>query len=235
MSMFNPVRIRLLCVCAFLWFAYAPRPASAQQRFAAQFADAPLPVMHFPAFMDQERVDQMDEEGRMTTSGFFLGIVGMLAGAAIGSGVGNAKCGDDCVSRSAAGGASIAGALMVPIGVHIAAVKPNASRCLSQHRLQQVHWSGVASTRSPAGPSHWRLSSQRRCRCGLLRASSGRRARWWWLQQIQRSTNLTTGLSSPFRSTAEIATSSAGCASLEAGTTNCLRAPGSTSLTHAVP
>jgi len=48
----------------------------------------------------------------------------MLAGAAIGSGVGNATCGDDCVSRSAAGGAAIAGALMVPIGVHIAAVKP---------------------------------------------------------------------------------------------------------------
>ena len=124
MSVFTSMRIRMLGVATFVLVASAPRGASAQQRFAAQFADAPSHAAHVPAFMDQERVDQMDEEGRMTTSGFFLGIVGMLGGAAIGSGIGNAKCGDDCVGRTAAGGASIAGALMAPIGVHIAAVKP---------------------------------------------------------------------------------------------------------------
>ncbi len=125
MSFSTPTCVRLLCVCAGLVAAELPAQASAQQRRVAHFeALTPAGTAHTPVFFDQERVEQMNEEGRMTTSGFFLGIVGMLAGAAIGSGVGNARCGDDCVSRTAAGGASIAGALMVPIGVHIAAVNP---------------------------------------------------------------------------------------------------------------
>jgi hypothetical protein len=67
---------------------------------------------------------QMDRDAQMTTSGVFLGVVGMLGGAAVGSGVGNARCGRACVGRSASGGAAIAGSLMVPIGVHIAAQPP---------------------------------------------------------------------------------------------------------------
>ena len=87
----------------------------------------------------------MDEEGRMTTSGFFLGVIGMLAGAAVGSGVGNAKCGDDCVGRTAAGGASIAGALMVPVGVHIAAEKPRrfAQALATSFAAGALTWGGI--------------------------------------------------------------------------------------------
>jgi hypothetical protein len=114
---------RRLCTCALIVLALLPARASAQQRFAVGF-ETVTPTPTAPVLFEQERVEQMNEEGRMTTSGFFLGIVGMLAGAAVGSGVGNAKCGDDCVGRVAAGGASIAGALMVPVGVHIAALSP---------------------------------------------------------------------------------------------------------------
>jgi hypothetical protein len=74
----------------------------------------------------QQSTDQMDEEGRMTTSGFFLGAIGMLAGAAVGSGVGSSVCEDrgGCVTRYASGGAAIVGALTVPVGVHVAADHP---------------------------------------------------------------------------------------------------------------
>jgi hypothetical protein len=65
-----------------------------------------------------------DPGSQMSTSGFFLGVVGMLGGAAVGSGVGNARCGKECVGRSASVGAAIAGSLAVPIGVHIAAARP---------------------------------------------------------------------------------------------------------------
>lgn len=67
----------------------------------------------------QDPQEQTPDE-RMTTSGFFLGIVGMLAGAAVGSGVGNSHCGEDCVPRYAAGGASVVGSLLIPVGVRIA-------------------------------------------------------------------------------------------------------------------
>jgi len=49
----------------------------------------------------------------------------MLAGAAVGSGIGNANCGKDCVPRYAAGGASVAGALLIPVGVRIANEQDN--------------------------------------------------------------------------------------------------------------
>jgi hypothetical protein len=139
------MRVRLFGGCAILLVALSPRGVGAQQRFTAQFADAPSRVASVPAFMDQERVDQMDEEGRMTTSGFFLGIVGMLGGAAVGSGIGNAQCGHDCVGRTAAGGAAIAGALMAPIGVHIAAVKPKRlpASLLASFATGALIWGGI--------------------------------------------------------------------------------------------
>ena len=60
----------------------------------------------------------------MGTSGFFLGIVSVLAGATIGSQIGQAHCPNSsvdqtCVSRHAYTGAMIAGTLMVPVGVHL--------------------------------------------------------------------------------------------------------------------
>ena len=95
-----------------------PLAANAQMRQAAQF--------DFDVSREAPRAHQeeLDANGKMSTSGFFLGVIGMLGGAAIGSGVGNARCGQDCVGRAASGGASIAGAFMVPIGVHLAAEKP---------------------------------------------------------------------------------------------------------------
>jgi hypothetical protein len=49
-----------------------------------QFESAALAAAVAPALANQDQ--EMDDEGRMTTSGFFLGVVGMLAGAAVGSG-----------------------------------------------------------------------------------------------------------------------------------------------------
>ncbi len=90
------------------------------------------------------QVPETDLGAQMTTSGFFLGIVGMLGGAAVGSGVGNARCGKACVTRSAAGGAAIAGSLMVPLGVHIAAKPP-------QHLALSIATSVVAGSLVWAG------------------------------------------------------------------------------------
>lgn len=105
----------------------APDAGSAQNRTTSQLDAIVVPAAIATAAFTQPQSPQepeMDANGRMTTSGFFLGIVGMLGGAAVGSGVGNARCGSDCVGRHAANGASIMGALTVPIGVHVAAEKP---------------------------------------------------------------------------------------------------------------
>jgi hypothetical protein len=105
---------KLVVVLLVLGF---PLAANAQMRLPAQF--------EFDVGREAPRAqEELDANGKMSTSGFFLGVIGMLGGAAIGSGVGNARCGEDCVGRAASGGASIAGAFMVPIGVHMAAEKP---------------------------------------------------------------------------------------------------------------
>jgi hypothetical protein len=133
----------VFCACAALFLGLGPARAAAQQRYSLQFESAALAAAVAPASVDQDQ--EMDDEGRMTTSGFFLGIVGMLAGAAVGSGVGNAKCGDDCVGRTAAGGAAIAGALMVPVGVHIAAPQPRRfpHALLTSFAAGALAWGGV--------------------------------------------------------------------------------------------
>jgi len=105
-----------------------PTALHAQQKTSISFAEAGLTRVQerlpAPAFLPGPALLQDPQEPtraeQMTTSGFFLGIVGMLAGAAVGSGVGSAHCGGDCISRYAAGGASIAGALLIPVGVRIA-------------------------------------------------------------------------------------------------------------------
>lgn len=104
--------------------AVLPCSLNAQIRSATLLFTPPAAPALPSAPLLQDPVEKMDEEGRMTTSGFFLGVIGMLGGAAIGSGVGNSRCGNDCVGRYAATGASIVGAVMVPIGVHVAADKP---------------------------------------------------------------------------------------------------------------
>ena len=137
--------VRLLCACAVFLCVLGPAGAGAQQRYSLQFDPSVVAAINSPFGADQEQIQEMDEEGRMTTSGFFLGVIGMLAGAAVGSGVGNAKCGDDCVGRTAAGGASIAGALMVPVGVHIAASKPRrfAQALATSFAAGALTWGGI--------------------------------------------------------------------------------------------
>jgi hypothetical protein len=104
---------------AWAMFALGPSASAAQMLTAIE----PGPkVREYSVQMIQDPAT--DPGSQMTTSGFFLGVVGMLGGAAVGSGVGNARCGKNCVGRSASGGAAIAGSLMVPVGVHIAAARP---------------------------------------------------------------------------------------------------------------
>lgn len=83
-----------------------------------------------PPHLEQEAQQQgTTVEDDMGTSGFFLGIVGMLAGAAIGSQVGQSACPSkrvdkDCMGRHAYTGALVAGSLLTPVGVHIANKRP---------------------------------------------------------------------------------------------------------------
>jgi hypothetical protein len=62
----------------------------------------------------------------MTGSGFFLGIIGMLAGTALGSAMADRDCVDDCRRDLAARGALIGGTLLIPLGVHIANPDPGS-------------------------------------------------------------------------------------------------------------
>ncbi|HUP88145.1 MAG TPA: hypothetical protein VM100_02220 [Longimicrobiales bacterium] len=69
-------------------------------------------------------VDQMRPDEAMGTSGFFLGMVSVLAGATFGSQLGQSHCppkaeDKDCGARYGYTGALIAGTVMVPIGVHL--------------------------------------------------------------------------------------------------------------------
>jgi hypothetical protein len=112
--------------------AVLPANANAQQSAPALFAYhatalvAPE-IAGSPAkrslSLAQDPYDKPEEQ--MGTSGFFLGLVGMMAGAAIGSQIGQGSCPDrsedkDCVSRHAYTGALVAGTALVPVGVHIA-------------------------------------------------------------------------------------------------------------------
>jgi hypothetical protein len=103
----------MLCVLC------APALANAQQRASVAFE---APSQAFVLAQDPQEPKPDDE---MSTSGFFLGIIGMLGGAAVGSQVGSGQCPSreedkECMGRHAYTGALIAGTFMVPIGVHIA-------------------------------------------------------------------------------------------------------------------
>lgn len=104
----------------------AASDAQAQQQFATTFEPAALvaPAMANAATIVQDPQEQRPEE-QMSTSGFFLGIIGMVGGAAFGSQIGQGKCpprreDKDCMGRYAYTGALIAGTISVPLGVHLA-------------------------------------------------------------------------------------------------------------------
>ena len=99
----------------------APLDASAQQRQNLFAADATATAPAFAHVSLAQEPPEETPEDMMSKSGMFLGIVGMLAGAAIGSGVSQSHCDDKrCTSRYAFTGALISGSILVPIGVHIA-------------------------------------------------------------------------------------------------------------------
>ena len=113
--------------------AVLPAGADAQQNAPALFTDdvSALVAPEIAGSSSTRRSfsraqDPYDKpEEQMGTSGFFLGLVGMMAGAAIGSQIGQGSCPDrsedkDCVGRHAYTGALVAGTALVPVGVHIA-------------------------------------------------------------------------------------------------------------------
>ena len=122
------MRILLGAVVPLACLLGAPVAARGQERTPAPFDTATLSL---PADSNRapgrslEPQEEMKPEDAMSTSGFFLGIVGMLGGAAIGSQIGQSDCpsrevDDGCVGRHAYTGALVAGTVMVPIGVHLA-------------------------------------------------------------------------------------------------------------------
>lgn len=125
------MRIRIGAALPLLCVLCAPALGNAQQRAQVTFEPQALalvaPPMARPAYLAQEPQQEQEPrpEDEMSTSGFFLGIIGMLAGAGIGSSLGQADCPSravdkDCVSRHASIGALLAGTVMIPLGVHIA-------------------------------------------------------------------------------------------------------------------
>lgn len=97
----------------------APSLGSAQQRDTT--LDRPKPVVDDG---NPPSVDRMRPDEAMGTSGFFLGMVSVLAGATVGSQIGQSNCppkaeDKDCMARHAYTGALIAGTVMVPLGVHL--------------------------------------------------------------------------------------------------------------------
>jgi hypothetical protein len=108
-----------------------PVVANAQQRTQLAFATSQSAlvakaVVAAPAALQEP---PSSPEEIMGASGFFLGIVSMMGGAAFGSGLAscddeiNAKAEDECVTDTAVKAALIAGTIAAPIGVHLAAPK----------------------------------------------------------------------------------------------------------------
>lgn len=109
--------------------ALTPIVAHAQQATTDSFAIASAPTL--PPTLDMPQDPPSDKpEDVMSTSGMFLGIVGMLGGAVIGSAVSQGNCEDEsergCRGRYAFTGALIAGSISVPLGVHIANKRPGS-------------------------------------------------------------------------------------------------------------
>lgn len=109
--------------------AWAPIAANAQQAatnsFAVVSSSTQAPTLDLPQDPPSDKPEDV-----MSTSGMFLGIVGMLGGAVIGSAVSQGNCEDEsergCRGRYAFTGALIAGSISVPLGVHIANKQPGS-------------------------------------------------------------------------------------------------------------
>lgn len=126
------MKIRIGAVLPILSVLCAPVLLHAQERGPAAFdphAAASVIARQIArpvnAVQPQEQQQEVRPEDEMSTSGFFLGIIGMLGGAAIGSSFGQADCPSravdkDCVGRHASVGALIAGTAAIPLGVHLA-------------------------------------------------------------------------------------------------------------------
>ena len=125
------MRIRISSVLSLFFVVCAPGVVLGQQNLAYAFDSAPVSaivateVSHASplAVIQEPNVDKPEEV--MGTSGFFLGIIGMLGGAAVGGSIGAGDCpardvDKDCMGRHAYTGALIAGTVLVPIGVHLA-------------------------------------------------------------------------------------------------------------------
>ena len=116
-------------VLSLIAVAIAPLTASAQQAPTPMFlaVDA-APTPRASAGLAQDPPSDKPEDV-MSTSGMFLGIVGMLGGAVVGAAVSQDACGEHedeeaCRGRNAFTGALIAGTILVPVGVHIANKNP---------------------------------------------------------------------------------------------------------------
>lgn len=116
-------------VLSLIAAAIVPTTAAAQHA-STSFLSTPsvaVPQLNFGVAQDPPS-DRPEDV--MSTSGIFLGIVGMLGGAVVGSAVSQSKCKDSddekCRSQYAFTGALIAGTALVPIGVHIANKNPGS-------------------------------------------------------------------------------------------------------------
>jgi hypothetical protein len=89
-------------------------PERAAPRYGLAEPHPVLPSLQLSAMIEP------DEEGPdpVMASGLFLGVIGMLGGAALG-GARESACDKECRAHSGAIGAIAGGALMIPIGAHI--------------------------------------------------------------------------------------------------------------------
>jgi Na+/proline symporter len=109
--------------------AMMPLAASAQQApvyFAVEHVTTPRPVLQLAQDPPSDKPEDV-----MSTSGMFLGIIGMLGGAVAGKALAQNACEDAedtdaCSGRYAFTGALVAGTALVPIGVHIANKNPGS-------------------------------------------------------------------------------------------------------------
>lgn len=125
------MRIRISSVLSLFFVVCAPGIVFGQQNLAYAFETPPVSAivateaaLVTPLSIIQEPNVEKPEEV-MGTSGFFLGVIGMLGGAAVGGSIGLGDCpardvDKDCMGRHAYTGALIAGTALVPLGVHLA-------------------------------------------------------------------------------------------------------------------
>lgn len=125
---------RLGVVMAFICLlcSFAPCPAQQKTLLVRRIPGTVVANAIIPPelrLLQQQQQEEVKSEDEMGTSGFFLGIIGMLAGAAVGSQIGQSACpaeavDKDCMGRHAYTGALIAGTVFTPLGVHLANKQP---------------------------------------------------------------------------------------------------------------